>query len=311
MRSMNQHLLRELEVHSTVPFNCFVGSLNGLICLVGNPTEEQPHEPIYIFNPVIKEYVMLPEINTNYSYDVFWTSGFGYVSATNEYKVVKIYISKTKVVKVCIYTLGSGNGWRNLGDFNPSFAPSPWAQGVFANGALHWMGVELDMIVTFNLAEEKFCQHLSPPPSSPDDWPFNRIGVLDGFWFFDNFLTIEEDPYYDIWLSKRKNDDHDMKVGEKHLSPGWSKEFRVDDNELLAVTKSGVVLTYTDNSLNIYNTKASTSKRLVEFKERIRTVFPHKNTLVSLKELGEEGTKIMEFIEIEETESLDQPLKQQ
>ncbi|XP_026410105.1 F-box/kelch-repeat protein At3g06240-like [Papaver somniferum] len=192
---------RNRRIHSTAPFNCFVGLLNGLIYLVGNPTEEKPHEPIYIFNPIIKEYVMLPEINTDYhSYnsDVLWMNGFGYVSATNEYKVVRIYKLKNKFVEVSVYTLGGGNGWRNLGKFDPSFIPFPWGQGVFANGYLHWMGVELDMIATFNSAEEKFCQHISPPPSSPDDWPFNRIGVLDRFWFFANFLTTEEDSYYDI-----------------------------------------------------------------------------------------------------------------
>ncbi|XP_026377835.1 F-box/kelch-repeat protein At3g06240-like [Papaver somniferum] len=254
---------------------------------------------------------MLPEINTDYSYvdDVLWTSGFGYVSATAEYKVVRIYKLKNKFVEVCIYTLGGGNGWRNLGKFDPSFSPSDWEQDVFANGALHWMGDELEIIVTFNLAEEKFCQHLSPPPLPPNGcWSLNRIGVFDGILFFASYGRGNKSD--DLWLLKKKNGNDGIKEGEEHLSLGWSKEFRVvHSTKLLAVTKSGGILTYIDLFLYICNPKTLKLKRLFDFKERILVVFPHKNTLVSLKEIGEEDTKIMESI-IEETESHDQPLLQ-
>lgn len=85
-----------------------------------------------------------------------------------------------------------------------------------------------------------------------------------------------------------------MKENEEHQSLGWTKEFRITESQFLAAAKNGRVLTYRDNYLNIYDTKALTSKRLVGVKEWIYEILPHKNTLVSLNELGEKDTKIMD-----------------
>lgn len=49
---------------------------------------------------------------------IFCLSGFGYVSSTNEYKVLRMYklaLEELPVVQVKIYTLGSGKGWRHMG----------------------------------------------------------------------------------------------------------------------------------------------------------------------------------------------------
>ncbi|XP_026419974.1 putative F-box protein At3g10430 [Papaver somniferum] len=239
--------------------------------------------------------------------------GFGYVSTTNEYKVVISYQLRTQFVEVHIYTLSSGNGWRNLGKFKPEFSIPTWKQGIYLNGALYWLDTDSDTIISFDLAEEKLCEPLSLPPLPRDDedyyWKYDRIGLLDGFLFLAVYQNIEEEaPFYDIWVLGKKNDNPDMKMRQKHQSLVWSKEFKVDADEFgefgVAVTKSGGVLTYIDNHLNIYDPKTSTSKRLVEFSERFRQVVPHMNTLVSLKELGEEETKVMKSVEMEVTEKL-------
>lgn len=161
---------------------------------------------------------------------------------------------------------------------------------IFSGGALYWLNEELKTVTTFDLAEEKFCPHLSPPPLWPDsDWDFSTIGTMDGFLFFSVFLDDEED----MWLLKKKNDDHDMKEQpEEHQSMVWSRQFRIGTSELLAVTKTKGVLTYNGNYLSICDTKALTSKSLVDFEEQIALVIPHRNTLVSLKELGEEDNGV-------------------
>ncbi|XP_026459557.1 uncharacterized protein LOC113360240 [Papaver somniferum] len=242
-----------------------------------------------------------------------WTSGFGYISSTNEYKVVGIRVSplQTKIIEVYVYTLGSGNGWRNLGTFNIDFGLTYMKQGIFANGALYWINTDLEMIFTFDLTKEKFREHLSPPPLPPNgNWCHNKVGVLDGFLYFAVWLSIGGDEGYscfDIWLLEKKND---MKGPEEHQSFGWTKKFRLEDDQLIAVTKSGKILNHTGNYLNIYDPKVAASKRLVDFEEWIREIYPHKSTLISLKQLGEEDTEIMESIEFEKTESCGFPSQQ-
>ncbi|XP_026419218.1 F-box/kelch-repeat protein At3g06240-like [Papaver somniferum] len=131
-------------------------------------------ERSYICNPITKEYVMLPEIKTNCDRQYHdWTSGFGYVSSSNEYKVVGMYLNNwDQYAEIHIYTLGSGDGWRNLGKLNHEFDTYLWCHGIFANGALYWMDNAKEMIVTFNLAKEKFHESLSPPPlcTPADEW---------------------------------------------------------------------------------------------------------------------------------------------
>ncbi|XP_026420752.1 F-box protein DOR-like [Papaver somniferum] len=306
-QSTTQPIERIRRINLNPPFKPFqnVFSCNGLICLDRHPfLGAQPH---CICNPITKEYIVLPEIKTGYcdpSWSIEFTSGFGYVSSTNEYKVVGIYRSEPRPMEVYVYTLGSGNGWRNV---DSQFSCTiHWDQGAFVNGAIYWMCNELEIILAFDLAEEKFSGHILPPLLPPDSiWQNNRIGVLNGFLFFASYLVVEGAQCFDIWLLKKKDDKHGVKERDQHQSFVWSKEFRVADVELFGVTKSNGVVTYTNNYLNIYDTKASTSKRIVDFKERFLAVIPHKNTLVSLTELGEKDAKIMESVKIEETESHD------
>lgn len=88
----------------------FVGSCNGLICLISRS--------VCICNPVTKEYVLLPKIERDGCgsdpYTCGMTTSFGYASSTNEYKVVGIYVANHNSLQIHIYTLGSGSGWRNL-----------------------------------------------------------------------------------------------------------------------------------------------------------------------------------------------------
>ncbi|XP_026423356.1 uncharacterized protein LOC113319310 [Papaver somniferum] len=182
-------------------------------------------------------------------------------------------------IEVYIYTLGSVNGWRNLGKFSVGCGRE-WDQCVFANEALYWLDTSLGMIINFDLAEEKFREHLSPPPSPQDCyWCDTKIGVLNGVLSFAISLDVEGDKFNDIWL---------LKGEEEHQSLVWSKEIKVGYYYL-----------------NFYDVKTSISKKLVKFERWIYRVSPHQNTLVSLKELGEEDTNVMESVEIEETRRLE------
>ncbi|XP_026411110.1 uncharacterized protein LOC113306382 [Papaver somniferum] len=229
--------------------SAFVGSCNGLVCL--SQYTGYLEVKTYICNPITKEYVML-NIKTD-RICCIWTSGFGYISSANEYKVVRVYFLQNMSYEAYIYALGSGNGWRSLGTL--SFKFDHLEQGTFANEALYWPHYELNIIITLDLVEEKFCEHLSFLPSPGN---YDRIGVLIGFLLLTADVGVEEAISHDIWLLKKKNNNHDLKAREEHHSLVWSKEFRVDDGELVVVTKSGGVLTYIDNYLNIYDPKAFT-----------------------------------------------------
>ncbi|XP_026439170.1 F-box protein At3g07870-like [Papaver somniferum] len=122
-------------------------SCNGLICLARDDIET----PVCIFNPFTREYVMLPELRNHIeSIDKRtsewddWSFGFGYVSTTNEYKVVGIYGSDSGYLEVYIYTLCT-NGWRDLGrNFSHEFRPKYGygnVHGSFANGALYGLAM--------------------------------------------------------------------------------------------------------------------------------------------------------------------------
>ncbi|XP_026457628.1 F-box protein At5g18160-like [Papaver somniferum] len=154
----------------------FVSSCNGLLCLSESPRSQVT---IVICNPITREHVRLPQIKFDCDIDdVYGTSGFGYVSSTNEYKVVVIV--STTVVEVHIYTLGSVNGWRKLENLYEYLLDCifHWDQGVFADGALYWKDIEPEMITAFELAEKEFDELLPPPPLPPEpesEWSDHKI----------------------------------------------------------------------------------------------------------------------------------------
>ncbi|XP_026377801.1 putative F-box protein At1g76830 [Papaver somniferum] len=283
--------------------NTLLGSFNGLICI-----RDEPDVSLCICNPMTKEYVILPEPGKNPGRN--WSSGFGYLASTNEYKVVTLYREDKDpwTLNVMVYTLGSGNGWRNVAklDIKTNLVVST-RQGVFLNGALYWVKVRLGVIVVFDLVNEKFLKQLPPPafPQPPDycNWTAHAVGVLGGLLVYSATCSKPRyhsqnagNRFYDIWLSRKGINNYDIKDQEKKYQPlGWTKEFRLNDDNVLEFTKSGGVLSYSSHYLNIYNPNTSTSKMLVDFStEQFCQVFPHKNTLLSLKEMGEKDTKIME-----------------
>lgn len=80
-----------------------LGSSNGLICLSRRLKEEKT----YVCNPITREYVMLPEIIKREScdfepYHIHGTCSFGFVSSTNEYEVLRIYLQKRNSLEIHI-----------------------------------------------------------------------------------------------------------------------------------------------------------------------------------------------------------------
>ncbi|XP_026443271.1 F-box protein At3g07870-like isoform X2 [Papaver somniferum] len=294
-----------------------LGSFNGLVCLHG----WDDHYFYCICNPVTKEYVMLPKIEKDYPvHDVKWSRGFGYLPLTNEYKVVQFMVRKeykfpesVVFTEAFVYTLGSGNGWRNVGrlDYEGCYMYDGcrvYAEfGVFLNGVLHWAHIEGGKVLTLDLAEEKL-EYLSPPPLPLDGGNRYRysMGVLDRVLYYamsqaTRDFSQTESTYCDIWLLKNNNDISDAE--QEHL--GWSKEFSLPERELLAFTKSGGILCFGYRSLNIYDPVASSLETLADFNV-FQQIIHFKTTFVPLKGLAgeEEDIKFMEsgYVEKKSTE---------
>ncbi|XP_026454422.1 putative F-box protein At3g22710 isoform X2 [Papaver somniferum] len=276
--------------------------LDSAVCL--NASYKGYYGPAYICNPITREYILLPISKRAYQ----WT-GFGYIPSTSEYKVVRISVGSRDLNagNIQVYTLGSGFGWRNVGNTDIEIDNFAAPAGAFANGALHRVNKREGTVLAFHLTNEKFIELPSPPCLT--------AGVSVTLKVLGNFLSATS--YHnasscEIWLLKKNKDNCD------DLS--WSKDFSFDvfDNYKswpFCYTKCGRLLFYGDNNISSYHPKDSSAKMDVSFGKTIVKGIPHKNTLVSLKVLGEKNVRTMESSEgassSEQTENKDQLKKPQ
>ncbi|XP_026419059.1 uncharacterized protein LOC113314954 [Papaver somniferum] len=222
---------------------------------------------------------MLPKLER----EVQVMCGFGYIPSTNVYKVVRMYELSDKHVQVEVYTLGSGQGWRDIGQLEHAVR-CYLLPGVFANGAVHWLNTE-QTIFSFDLADEKFSQFPSPTFLPR---PGNRLslgllgdnlcatyGNSDRFSSYNPFHR-NHDRSFDIWLLKKNKDDHGM---------SWIKQFNLVGYEPFAFTKSGGLLCYGSDRKNIYhyNPKDASSKMVIKCGYLNLEAVLHKNTFVGLR----------------------------
>ncbi|XP_026458595.1 putative F-box protein At1g53360 [Papaver somniferum] len=212
--------------------------------------------PAYICNPITREYVMLPKSEGHYRWN-----RFGYTHSTSEYKVVRKNMSAkgdSNVRLVQIYTLGSGNGWRDVENVDMELKNVPLCAGVFANGALHWVDLQKGTIIAFHLTDKKFSELPSPPLLTQDGDPVyysTKVAVLG------DFLSVtysRNAGACEIWLLKKKNKDNFNELS-------WSKEFSFGSFEIYisrpsGYTKSGRLLYYWHNHIYRYDPKDSSAK---------------------------------------------------
>ncbi|XP_026420382.1 putative F-box protein At1g32420 [Papaver somniferum] len=275
----------------------FIGSFNGLVCLY-----DCHNHTACICNPLTREYVLLPSVNRDCDrHWIYRSSGFGYLPLTNEYKVVELYklSAESDFIEVAVYTLGGGNGWKNVGRLDSKSFNIETSRCVFVNGALLWKTAIEGRVMAFDLAEEKFRKHITPPPL-PQDYMYCTTGEVGGVLCYETRHYLSSSS--NIWLLKEKNNNLDMKEQVEDEPLCWRKEFNLRESTPLAFTKSGGVLCYNWRSLDIYDPIASTLKKLVDFGTFLQ-IIPHKNTLISLKEFGEEDVNFLNSSEIEEKES--------
>ncbi|WRX26193.1 F-box domain - like 10 [Theobroma cacao] len=123
------------------------GSCNGLLAVCHR------QEGIALWNPSTRKYHYLPTLGDDITmdhdilpgcgYDKNTILGFGYDVSNSDYKVVKMFRSKTQnCFKVMIYSL-KANSWRRIKDC-PYDIFTNYNDGAYVNGSLHWVGDEID-----------------------------------------------------------------------------------------------------------------------------------------------------------------------
>ncbi|XP_026403208.1 F-box protein At3g07870-like [Papaver somniferum] len=276
-------------------FYYFCGSSNGLVCLNGcYDNEWVNYEPVYICNPITREFVYLPAFTRKPGRSERLVTGFGYVSKTNEYKVVRMYnLEKDPTsLRVEVYTLGSGKGWRNIGKkFNKELQMFIGNHGVLLNGSLYWV-LQDGKIAVFDLASETFSEL---PEGFPKSWNM-RLWVLGDYLAATHRDKVSKT--FEIFLLKenKKKKNKNKKKKEDGPSLTWIKEFslnNVDTYDYLVLTGRGTVLCRSKTQVQMYDLNSSSSKLLVDFgrDKGIFEAIPHMHTLVSLKALGEKKNK--------------------
>ncbi|BFG34329.1 hypothetical protein CerSpe_206030 [Prunus speciosa] len=173
-----------------------VQSINGLVCLylhnTSVPNQTDPEHPIRVFNPSTRESITLPHASLA-SHTANVTQHFGFSPLTNEYKVLQVQKLIPDALRgnhfvFKIFKLGTSS-WRcievDLNDlpFDPLNCPFH-KRSVCVNGAVHWMHGTENVIVVFDIGEEKF--RAIPLPEDYNcfihrvDYPVGSVVEVDG-----------------------------------------------------------------------------------------------------------------------------------
>ncbi|CAL8992148.1 unnamed protein product [Prunus brigantina] len=150
-----------------------VQTRNGLICVTCTKDDDIAATDIFIWNPSIRRYVVLPRPNliAYLKYYNIVRHYFGYDSHTNDYKVLRCVSNNSTLVVVEIYSLARAS-WKTLTASAPTYfgfgtATWPFSYWAVVNDALHWVrpreqrGKDL-VIVSFDISTELFGEIMMP-----------------------------------------------------------------------------------------------------------------------------------------------------
>ncbi|KAA8544174.1 hypothetical protein F0562_022190 [Nyssa sinensis] len=281
-------------------------SCNGLLCFY------EFGECFYICNPIINEYVRIPQaISGSF---VLIDFGFGFSSVNNQYKVIRYLcpgnLLDYSLLQVEIYTLGEDSRRSlGIGIVPPSFSNIYRQKGPFLTGALHYLLATTDgffeSICCFDFVNESF--RFVPSPSHFGDdhkYPITqmRFSVLSNCLCIGLYLYSEPEPRFDVWM-----------MADYGVKGSWTKvititegidihipyhPLRLFDNGEIFMSVQGpkgkTVLVSFDPTTTIFNL-VQTCKRKRDFFYSFCGPIPFVPSLVSLKEVvGEQHFKNLE-----------------
>ncbi|XP_059287255.1 F-box/kelch-repeat protein At3g06240-like [Lycium ferocissimum] len=236
------------------------GSCNGLVLILNKDGTK------VVINPITLDFKIIPNSPLALEpYGSFSMHGFGYDYVNDDYKIVMIsrYDHDNEVepdildMFMDIYSLKNGS-WKRIKSSPYDHAVPEHANGVFVNGALHWLASKKpdysSVIGAFVLSDEEFVEVPAPSSLDKDKFVFNKLVVLKGcLCMVDNV----EGNRVDIWMMK------DYGVEES-----WTK-FCVDGIDFYDFLKplcfmrdDEVVLNVDGEKLMVYNLEEEESRDL-------------------------------------------------
>ncbi|KAL7215774.1 hypothetical protein ACSBR1_027839 [Camellia fascicularis] len=265
--TFNEYAKFKFPFHCIDPCYCIVGSCNGLICI----SDDQLYykNTTFLWNPLIRKSMLIPNPNIRFtSHGPFTHSlGFGFDSASNDFKVVRIvYLLRecdTVPPEVEIYTLKTGI-WRSISDKALPYIIEDQSPQAYINGVSHWVahtprdvGIFRNLIVSFDMKDEVF-REVSFPDGIAGKDEFLRTTSL--VVFEETLCLIQRRQYQNdshcwIWVMK-----------EYGVVASWVRQFRFDlhgvlrkpigmrkNGEVLLVTSEGYLVSYDPESKRIVN----------------------------------------------------------
>ncbi|KAL6197690.1 hypothetical protein ACLB2K_033296 [Fragaria x ananassa] len=132
----------------------------------------------YIWNPSTGLSQKLPDPGVPNEFQIF--TGFGYVSATDDYKILiaNSRLEEGEQSKIHIFSSKS-KSWRRIQDSQYS-GLSMSVLGTLCNETLHWLRFKQDIMVAFDLADEKFRTMALPVVEEYGGHYFGHLGDFGG-----------------------------------------------------------------------------------------------------------------------------------
>ncbi|PIA30385.1 hypothetical protein AQUCO_05600076v1 [Aquilegia coerulea] len=172
-----------------------VGRVNGLACLSSMPAKFYPL-PYCICNIHTGEIIMLPD---SPRFDIApISSGFGFDSVTEEYKVIRIWKKSCKL-EAEVYAQGSRK-WRLIRNV-PNIAKSISSENIFLNGSMHWLTGKngYEGIISFDVGREEFNVIKMPPDINVNTKSIKLEVLGECLSLIDTAFSGEKT----IWVMKR------------------------------------------------------------------------------------------------------------
>ncbi|XP_062004618.1 F-box/kelch-repeat protein At3g06240-like [Rosa rugosa] len=147
-----------------------LGSCNGLVFVAVD------EKLFYIWNPFIGFFKQLPDPGFPLDKNVLRYYGVGYLSATDDYKV--LVASREEEIEVEMFSSRT-HIWQRIESPRVRITLELDLLGTLSNDALHWLKYEEDEIVSFDLEEEVF-RRMPLPNFEHDGKTFSKLGVCGG-----------------------------------------------------------------------------------------------------------------------------------
>lgn len=251
---------------SQIGYYRVVGSCDGVVCL----TDDfflYPSQPVILWNPSVRNHVILPQAITNPKGPHIVVLGFGV--ANHVYKVVRlVYCRKPDDYgfgvppQAEIFSLGTGR-WRNVSgsDIKLRILEFMWCQ-VLLKGIVHWLGYEpiddsssRSSILAFDIGDEVFGEVMLPDVLAKE-----AVTSLCLYTFGGSLALVKSSEAIDIeacdvWVMK-----------EYGVKESWTKLYRIDLAEgferVVGFKNGEVLLAFQGLDLVAYNLETRQAKNL-------------------------------------------------